>query len=93
LAEKLEVTLGWKTHLPTLGESVDLSLEAVGPFHPPRMEVEVLPQLERDFQRVEEVLKDLQGALEEWRSHPYQPTLSFKAQRVLRFLKKARDEI
>ncbi len=92
-SQKVQDTLGWKTHLPTLGESVDLSPQAIGPFHPPKVEVVVPRDLEEEFQDLEGILGHLQDQLEKWRQHPYQPALRERMTRLIRLLRRVEKEL
>lgn len=92
-SQKIQETLGWKTHLPTLGESVDLSPQAIGPFHPPKVEVAIPPQLEGEFETLETLLARLETQLERWKEFPYQPALKEKMERTIRLLQKVEKEL
>ncbi len=92
-SQKIQETLGWKTHLPTLGESVDLSPQAIGPFHPPKLEVTIPPELEEELDTMEGILDRLEDQLEKWKTHPYQPALKERVERVIRLLQKVEREL
>ena len=92
-SQKIQNTLGWKTHLPALGESVDLSPQAIGPFHPPKLEVPIPKDLGEEFQELEGILGHLQDKVEKWRQHPYQPTLRERMARLIRLLKRVEKDL
>ena len=92
-SQKIHETLDWKTHLPTLGESVDLSPQAIGPFHPPKVEAAIPPQLEEEFETLEALLNRLETQLERWKEFPYQPALKEKMERTIRLLQKVEKEL
>ncbi len=90
LSQKIRETLGWDTHIPTLGESVDIQPQAVGPFHPPRLEPSAPPLPE--LQEIEEILKSLNGYLDRWGQQPPGKVKS-KLHKILPLLKRAQREM
>ncbi len=92
-AAKVEESLGWRTHLPAMRESVDLAPHAIGPFHAPEMEPAVPPEVQERFVEVEGVLYRLHEELEHLHRHPYGRETKERIDRLAKLLKRVEREL
>ncbi len=92
-AEKVEEVLGWRTHLPSIRESVDLAPHAIGPFHAPEMEPAIPLEVQERFEEIEGVLYRLREEVDSLHRHPYSPEAKERINHLARLLRRVEKEL